>query len=379
MRITFLLPTVGFSGGIRVVAIYADWLTKRGHNVTLISPPPQRVSLKRAVKKWLTGRGWPKYQRIVGSHVDGRGLNHVVLDAHRPPRAGDVKASDVIVATWWETAEWLMGLPDHLGAKAHLIQHHEVFESLRRERCEATYRLPLHKIVVAKWLKDLMRNFYDDCEADLVVNGVDHDLFFAPVRSKQASPTVGVLYHEAGFKGFDVVLGTLEKLKCQWPDLRVVAFGSDEPSGVYVLPNYVELHVNPRQEALRGLYARCDVWLTTSRSEGFNLMAMEAMACRTPVVSTRTGWPAEAVRDGVNGYLVDIDDAAAAAQAAHKVLVLSDCEWRVMSDQAFATVRDATWETSCQLFERALRRAIKRADLGEIAGKATHAANKVNG
>src|SRR5208282_5263036 len=48
--------------------------------------------------------------------------------------------------------------------------------------------------------------------------------------------------------------------------------------------------------------------LTASRSEGFNLPAMEAMACRTPVVSTRTGWPAEAVKTGINGVLVDVED-----------------------------------------------------------------------
>jgi glycosyltransferase involved in cell wall biosynthesis len=32
---------------------------------------------------------------------------------------------------------------------------------------------------------------------------------------------------------------------------------------------------------------------------------MEAMACRTPVVATRTGWPAEAIVAGFNGACVD--------------------------------------------------------------------------
>jgi len=31
---------------------------------------------------------------------------------------------------------------------------------------------------------------------------------------------------------------------------------------------------------------------------------MEAMACRTPVVSTNTGWPSEAIKSGWNGILV---------------------------------------------------------------------------
>lgn len=224
-----------------------------------------------------------------------------------------------------------------------------------------------------------MANYYGDAAVDLVTNGVDHKLFYAPVRAKQASPTVGVLYHEAGFKGFDVTLIALEQLKQRWPDLRVIAFGSCAPSGIYALPDYIELFVTPQQDSLRDLYASCDVWLTMSRSEGFNLMAMEAMACRTPVVSTCTGWPAEAIREGVNGYLVNVGDATAAAQALHQVLALTDSEWTVMSNHAFATVSDVTWETSCQQFERALYRAIRRAECGEVAGKATRASNSVNG
>ena len=39
MKITFILPHAGLSGGIRVVAIYADRLKKRGHNVTVVSLP----------------------------------------------------------------------------------------------------------------------------------------------------------------------------------------------------------------------------------------------------------------------------------------------------------------------------------------------------
>lgn len=361
MKITFLLPTVGFSGGIRVVAIYAEWLKKRGHDVTLISPPPKRVPLRRAIKKWLSGGGWSKYQRLMPSHIDGRGLNHIVLDTHRLPKATDVQASDVIVATWWETAEWLMALPDHLGAKAYFIQGHEVFDHLPRDRCEATYRFPLHKIVIAKWLKDLMTDRYGDFNVDLVPNGVDHNQFCAPIRYKQVQPTVGILYHEAHLKGVDVALSVVGKLVKKYPDLKVVAFGSKPPSGTFVLPPFLELHIAPSQKSLPGLYASCDVWLSASRNEGFNLMAMESMACRTPLVSTRTGWPIEGVRDGINGYLVEVDDVNGAFAAVSKVLDLSEESWREMSENACKSVAHCSWDESCRLFEASLFRICENA------------------
>lgn len=52
------------------------------------------------------------------------------------------------------------------------------------------------------------------------------------------------------------------------------------------------------------------MWVTTSRSEDFNLPAMEAMASRAPVVATKTDWPEEAISNELNGYLVDVDDVA---------------------------------------------------------------------
>jgi glycosyltransferase involved in cell wall biosynthesis len=83
-------------------------------------------------------------------------------------------------------------------------------------------------------------------------------------------------------------------------------------------------------------------------------MAMEAMACRTPVVSTRTGWPEEAIVDGVNGALADVDDVEALASAVLGILALDDAAWRKLSDGAARTVSDSSWERSARLFEAAL-------------------------
>ena len=57
MKITFVLPTVSMSGGIRVVAIYAQWLARQGHQVFLISQPPAAPSFKQKVKRVLQGQG----------------------------------------------------------------------------------------------------------------------------------------------------------------------------------------------------------------------------------------------------------------------------------------------------------------------------------
>lgn len=368
MRITFVLPTVTMTGGNKVIVIYAQKLVQNGHTVKLVSPPPRPTSLRAKIGSLLNGNGWPVDINCHPSQFDGSGLDHTVLDRWRPVEGQDVPDADVVIATWWETAEWVSALGSAKGAKVYFIQHHEIFSYLPIARSQATYRLPFHKIVVAKWLKDLMESEYDDFAVDLVPNGVDNRQFFAPVRGKQAVPTVGFLYSLATFKGLDTLLRALTLVRQGVPGLRLFAFGSEMPHASLTLPEGTEFLYRPPQDEIRNIYARCDVWVTASRSEGFNLPAMEAMACRTPVVSTRTGWPEEAVKSGWNGVLVDVDDVDAIARGIEWVLSQTDEAWRTLSSNAFATVAESSWDVSAAMFEKALVNAKERAARSEIAG-----------
>jgi len=368
MRITFVLPTVAMTGGIKVIVIYAQKLMQNGHIVKLVSPPPSSTPFRAKIRSLLTGRGWPVDAKSHPSQFDGAGLDHTILDRWRAVADDDVPDADVVVATWWETAEWVNALGSTKGAKVYFIQGHEVFPYLPIERSRATYRLPLHKVVVARWLQQLMNLEYQDPIVDLVPNSVDHAQFFASLRDKQAFPTVGFLYSNATTKGLDVLVSALGAVRQKVPHLQLVAFGSEIPPTSLALPEGTEFLYRPPQDEIRNIYARCDVWVTASRSEGFNLPAMEAMACRTPVVSTRTGWPEEAVKSGWNGVLVDVDDVDALARGIEWVLSQTDQAWRTLSSNAFATVAESSWDVSATMFEKALVHAKERAARSEIAG-----------
>src|SRR6185503_2508774 len=64
----------------------------------------------------------------------------------------------------------------------------------------------------------------------------------------------------------------------------------------------------------------CDVFLMPSEAENTPTMALEAMACGTPVIGTdNTGFP-EMVRPPEAGLLVPLRDAAALAAAIERLL-----------------------------------------------------------
>ena len=360
MRITFVLRTADMGGGTRVVAIYAKALAQMGHVVRIVSTSHRALPLHQKVRTWLRGDGWP-LPALTNSHLDGCGLEHRFLEGSGPVTNDDIWDADVVIATWWETAEWVNRLVPEKGAKVYFIQGHEVFPHLPVARCHATYKLPLHKIVVSRWLKDIMLTQYGDQVVDLVPNSVDRDQFFAPIRGKQARPTAGFVYSDSYLKGTDTLFAALEVLRERIPNLRTICFGSKRPSSKFPIPKGVTFFFSPAQDQICNLYSQCDVWVTASRSEGFNLPALEAMACRTPVVATSTGWPEESSKSGWNGVLIQKQDPAEIAEGVEWVISQNEQEWARLSSNAYETALGVgSWQTSARMFEKALEHARRR-------------------
>jgi glycosyltransferase involved in cell wall biosynthesis len=370
MRITFVLAG-GFnlSGGDRVISIYAERLQKRGHQVLVVASPLEPIPIRKQVGSLVRGRGWIPRPKHGPSHFSSSPVPHVRLRKFRPIVDSDLPDADVVISTWWETAEWVNKLSPRKGAKACFLQHYEAFEYTPKKRVDATWRMPLHKITISNWLVDLARERFHDTEVSLVYNSVDTDQFNAPPRERGRVPTVGMLYHHAPWKGVPVSVAALEQVRREFPDLRLVTFGAMPVQSELPLPSYATHVVAPAQDKIKDLYAQCDVWLCGSQSEGFHLPPLEAMACRTPVVSTRVGGPIDIVKDGVNGYLADVGDSNALADRVKRVLRLPPESWRQMSDAAYDTATRYSWDDATDLFEAALHRTIERNKRGELRPK----------
>jgi glycosyltransferase involved in cell wall biosynthesis len=176
-----------------------------------------------------------------------------------------------------------------------------------------------------------------------------------------------MLYSTNYWKGCDVSLKAFSLAAQKIPNLRLVAFGNESPSPELPLLPGTEYARCPDQSTLKDFYARCDVWLFGSRSEGFGLPILEAMACRTPVIGTPTGAAPELLSDG-GGMLVKPEDPEDMARVIERICKLSDAEWRAMSDAAYAKATGYTWDDATELFEVALHTAIDPGQRGDFLG-----------
>lgn len=88
-------------------------------------------------------------------------------------------------------------------------------------------------------------------------------------------------------------------------------------------------------EDVENILAAADVALFPSESESFGLAALEAMACGVPVVASRVGGLPEVVRDGVDGFLVEVGDLDAMGAALTRLVVDADLR-RTMADSSLA-------------------------------------------
>ncbi len=124
-------------------------------------------------------------------------------------------------------------------------------------------------------------------------------------------------------KGPDVLVDALAALATRAPDLVVLLTG---PARGYVRQGLADRGVPFTHRMLDGraglaqAYHALDACVVASRQEGGPKSILEAMATGVPLVATRAGQAPDLVRDGENGLLVEVEDAAGLAEGLLRVL-----------------------------------------------------------
>ncbi len=340
LRITFLCPHLRIAGGVRAILTYADRLAARGHDVEVVAPAGGVV--RAGWRQWRgAGPAWMPRMRARVRWVDAW-------------RGDDLRDGDVLVATAWQSAPVVAEAPARSGVKCYLVQHYESLYHGEAAPVDATYRLPLHKIVISTWLSDIMRERFGS-EAEVLVTPVDRDLFHrVSVEVRTPRPRVLMLQHDYAWKGVADGLAAVRRARARVPSLVLVGFGVRPPRGG---ETYDEFHANPPQTALAALYSGCDIYLCPSWDEGLGMPSMEAMACGAALCTYDNGGCRDYARDGETALVARRRDVADLAEKLER-LVADDALREKLAAAGAALIRtEFDWGRAVRQMQRLLESA----------------------
>jgi D-inositol-3-phosphate glycosyltransferase len=179
--------------------------------------------------------------------------------------------------------------------------------------------------------------------------GVDTDLFRPGDRAEarrglglDERPVLLWVGRIAPIKGLDTLLDAVARLSAtgQSPRLLIVGGEADEPANGHEaslrrrlerlrLEDTVRFIGPQPQSVLPVYYVAADVTVLPSYYESFGMVALEAMACGSPVIASRVGGLVTTVRDGVTGFLVPDSDVPALAERIASLIADPELRWRV--------------------------------------------------
>lgn len=343
MKITFVLPNINLRGGVRTVRDYSHWLAEHGHQVTVVYPTrlkPLPFGLSSLEFPW---RRVSTLERNRWFQTKATVLPVPTLTPRHLPEA------DLLVATAWETAAALASAPPSKGRKVYYIQ--DIEHSRIPGEAEATYRLPFHRITTSDWIRERLEAQGATVGA-VVPYGIDLDLY--QPGPAIAEPTVGMLCSTDPRKGFEAGLGAIERVRAKYPVLRPVLMGAARKPRNF--DEGFETHWNVPPEATPEVYRRCRIWICPSRSEGWGLPPLEAMACGCQIITTALGGSPYFAHHEQTALVVPESHPDALAAALERLLVDRELGER-LRENGLAKTRTLSFDSSAAALERALHSA----------------------
>lgn len=355
MKMTFLMPTYPWCpmGGFKVVYEYANQLVSYGHEVTVIHPqkvkfgPAKEISLIENLKDVIKAR----LNRDLKPVVDWQKIDPRVKLLYVPDtEPSNVPEGDAIFATAWNTVASVLRYDSSKGMKFYLIQGYETFMG-PKSLVDETWRAPLRKIVISKWLLALGKEL-GATNLEYIPNAVDHDQYriLNPIRGR--SKHISMLFSNSAIKGSRDGVAALEIAKLKHPDLSVTFFGTGRHAKW--IPKWIQYYRNPPQDFIvRDIYNRSQIFLNASWTEGFALPPAEAACCGCAIVATDSGGI-----KGLHDFVKDSETGLLSMPKDPKTLghnlcrLLDDEHLRIkLAEAAERTLSNFTWATNARVME----------------------------
>lgn len=327
-------PYIG--GGVENHVLYlSKEIVKLGHSVKVIcanDPPSEKTNIfgikVKRLKKWFkitnTNITPTLPFEILRSKYD-------IVHTHMP--------------TPW-TSDWSILLSKITGKKSVITIHNDLnkdgfFEKLLTNFYLYTvfkFSLKLvDKIIIVnpEWEKNFVniKNILltHKKKISTMPNGVDTEIFKSNYLEKEKNSLlfVSILDKSHTFKGLDFLLQSIKILKDKIPSIKLTVIGEGELKNKYIkltkeldISNNVEFLGEKNQEQLIPYYSKALVFVLPSiELEGFGIVLIEALACKTPVVTTDIVGIAKEVKQNNCGIVVKPKNSQNIADAIYKIII----------------------------------------------------------
>jgi alpha-maltose-1-phosphate synthase len=146
-------------------------------------------------------------------------------------------------------------------------------------------------------------------------------------------------------KGIKYALEAIKHFKKSDIELHIIGIVHGGGKAFETYSDHYIYHGKMQQQELFSLYTDYDVLLFPSLSEGFGLVALEAMGAGLPVISTPNTNAFELIDHGKNGYVVPIRSVEAIVDALVQIRNMDEDTYREMSFSARQKAISYTWDT----------------------------------
>jgi len=334
LKIVYLLPHSGITGGMKILIEQSNYLAAKGHDVLLYSHSPK--------PDWIECKS-PYYLVHPENNI-----------YHMTPTA------DVVIAGYWDL------VVDALQVKAPLKYHfaqgdYDIFkfnqlDENQKQVIDTAYTLPVKILTVSNiMIKKLNENFGRN--AVLIPNAIDTKIFHAKKDISINKESLNILLvgsDSIDFKNHNVIIEALCKLKSMGYQFKLKWLTQNKLINDYSKKNLeVEEYIAPTQKQIGNIYRDSDIYICASLYESFALPVIEAMACGTCVITSDNGGIDDYAKDNINCLVFqrkNIDELIEKIQA-----LFDNPELRViLAENGLKTAKKYTWAKSVNLLEKEL-------------------------
>lgn len=327
LHIVYIMVWTKVCGGSKIILEYANRLTRRNHDVTIVTydVKPEWFKLDDAV-------------------------NFVQV-----PRGEDIKKyipqCDVIVATSWKciyesVASNIAPVTFFEQGGSHLFEP----ENISTDKLELIkHRIGLVPFVytVSSYSREMMQEIYNQ-DSKVICNSVDSNIFYPRenFEDKENIELAMIGSEDFKFKNVGEILEAYRILSKKYNNLSLNWITQTQPT-----KNSEKAIVNPPQKQIGEILRKTDIYVCNSEYESFGLPTLEAMTCGAAVITTDTGGMRDFVRENDNGLIVKKHNTDDLVQKIE--MLINDKELRQrLAQNGLETAKTMNWDESVnQLIE----------------------------